>query len=238
MVCRAVVEGPDEPTAVHTVALTQSTASRTLYFTEGTCGLEVMAQVDPVQVSTRLSKLPELSMEIPTAWQEDAPAQETPRSSDQVDPEPTFGVGTMVHVDPFQVSATVISCPGTVARPTVRHHVVPMQVTAWSWVLVAPVGAAGVPMDHAAPFHCRIMAALSTPLAPAAMQKVAEVHDTLEGSTSVEPVGMGLGTIDQVAPFHISVSGTTWLVAMSVAFPTDMQKLGPTQETDTSWTAV
>jgi hypothetical protein len=129
VVCSDVSVAPALPTAVHTVALMQSTPERLFNGTEPPCvlsGAVAMVQVEPFQDSIRLCMSVPLTEE-PTAWQKLSPAHETSASSDEVEPLPTLGVVWAVHVPLSDVPDTATVCPLAVPWPTAMHEA-PMQV--------------------------------------------------------------------------------------------------------------
>jgi hypothetical protein len=136
---------------------------------------------------------------LPTAIQIDV--HETPLRALLVVLE--FGLETTDHAVPFHCSTRV--------SPTVPLPVWPTAVQAVADVHETPAklermfGVATIDQD--VPFHCstRVDTLLDVLAPPTAVQFEAEVHETPERLYVVPVDGLGLGTTDQVVPFHCSI---------------------------------
>src|SRR5262245_59854495 len=93
-----------QPTAVHSVADTHDTPSRSLLLVP-TFGLARRVQVEPFQNTMSVRSTLAAVLNEPTAVHRVADTHETSRRPLSV--VPTFGLATRVHVVPFQISTSV-----------------------------------------------------------------------------------------------------------------------------------
>jgi len=128
--------------------------------------------------------------------------------TDNCDPDGS-GIGTIDQLRPFHCSANT----PTSEAPTAKHRVVLEQDTAVNVAADTPFGFGLATIDQLAPFQCStnvLNDAFSEPVSveenPTAEQSVALAHDTSESTPSTDPPGFGLGTIDQLVPFHRSIN--------------------------------
>jgi hypothetical protein len=158
-----------------------------------------------------------------------------------VDPIPTdaagtangdgSGIGTIDQLLPFHRSANKPAPPS----PTAKQLVVLAHDTAVKFDCDAPCGFGLTTIDHLAPFQCSTNV-LKTAFSeaglvaenPTAEQSVEVAHDTPTSTPSVGAAGLGLGTIDQLDPFHRSIS-----VAVAV-LPTAKQLVAEAHDTPAS----
>ena len=114
------------PTAVHMVEEEHETAASWVNSDPAGLGVDRIVQVVPFQASARVTVLPPPpdGVEDPTAMQAVALAHETPTRLLSLEPA-TFGVGTMLQMVPFQLSASVVDVPptGSLAVPTAMQLV-------------------------------------------------------------------------------------------------------------------
>ena len=114
-----------------------------------------------------------------------------------------------------------------------------------SWLIVAPAGFGLVTTDQVVPSQ-RCTEVLLRPGAvivlPTAMQLVVLVHDTPSNVANDALIGLGLGVVDHVTPFHCSANVCRLLNDRSnaelVARPTAMQFPSALHETAASWVRV
>jgi hypothetical protein len=122
------LDPPDPPTAVHTCAETQETLlSRSNGWAAGRLGLGTTLQAVPFQDSMRVFWTVWLDWKPPTAVHACAEAQDTLSRMLTADAGPALGLGTTVHLVPFQVSTNVR--PRRLWNPTAVHAVGPVQDT-------------------------------------------------------------------------------------------------------------
>ncbi len=148
------------------------------------------------------------------------------------------GVGRMVHVVPFHVSANVqlvvpISLAFVVEKPTAVHAVVDVQDTPVRELLVAPVTLGVVCAVQVVPFHtsANVRPVLLVFVEePTAVHAVVDVQDTPVRELLVAPAGAGVGRMVQVVPFHDSTSCIGLLGTVKYR-PTAVQAVADVQDT-------
>lgn len=185
------------PAATHAVGAEHDTELRTFDPPGDASGLVATDQLAPFHISTSVLAGPG-PLASPTAVQSDGATQEIPFSS--LADAPGLSGGTIVHVDPFNISANVLKF---VSEPTARHEVGPVHDTEIRSPLVGSLGS--VASVQAEPFHVSAMARSGPSARPTATQAVGAVHDTPKRPLLVDAGAFGLDTIDQDEPFHTSV---------------------------------
>jgi hypothetical protein len=147
--------------------------------------------------------------ELPTAQQSELLTQATPERTLDVD-RFGLGVGTIDHVAPFHCSARVGPIPVVwlEATPTAQQSEVLTQATPERKLTDEVVLGVGT-MDQALPFHCSANVCPGAPLmgkvCPTAQQSEVLTQATPERRENVEGFGLGVGTMDQMLPFHCSI---------------------------------
>jgi hypothetical protein len=120
-----------------------------------------------------------------------------------------LGVGWTAHLVPFQRSATESSEAAFPYHPTAVQAVADEQDTPVSRVRLAPVGLGVGWTAQVVPFQ-RSASVCGGPEGvkyhPAAVQEVADGHDTPCKTLCSAPVGLGVGWMAQRVPFHCSAS--------------------------------
>src|SRR5271163_4582694 len=137
----------------------------------------------------------------------------------------------MDQLVPFHCSARVCSVVPLLADPTAEQsealtQLTPSRLLPWA-ALVLGLGA----IDQPAPFHCsvRVWAAVPLLAVPTAQQVEPLPQLTLLSSLFRAALVFGLGTIDQLVPFHCSVR--VWAAVPLLAVPTAQQVEALTQLT-------
>ena len=123
-----------------------------------------------------------------------------------------LGVGWMTHIAPFHDSANVLVAPLTCAEPTAVQEVADTQETLVNELYVAPLGVGVGSIDQAVPFHCsaRVISPEQNPplhpvsAEPTPVHAVGDVHDMPLRTLALDPLGFGVGWIDQALPSHTS----------------------------------
>jgi len=183
---------------VHALAVVQATLVSAALPCAG-LGVCWMLHLVPFQRSASVPAL-----ERPTAVQADADVQETPLK----DAPPCAGLGVcwMLQLVPFQRSASVPAFE----LPTAVHAVADVHATPFR--KAPPCAGLGVTWRlQLVPFHrsanTRAAPDLVCPL-PTAMHADGPVHETPSSPLKASPLGLGVGTMRQVLPFHCSASVT------------------------------
>jgi hypothetical protein len=206
---RRPVESTKSPAAMHSVALTHETSASSLLLAPAMLGLAPSAQLVPFHCS-----MSACDAERPTAKQCVVPAHETPTRARLTAPG-GFGGVTIDQLEPSHASADARSWPdGAVNCPTAMQLVMTGQATASRVASGGPVGLGLGTIDQVAPFHCSTSVRMwSKPSStganvsrPAAKHVAESGHDTAASSPVLVPGRFGLGTIDQLVPFHCSVN--------------------------------
>ncbi len=194
------------PTAVHQDFVTHAMAGSPMSCAAGIRGVGWMLQVVPFQRSAR-SMPPALVNVNPIAVQAEAPRQDTPFSWP---PPGGFGVGSIVHAEPFHRSARVPwSEPPTARQADGAVQFTPEKIADW-----VPDGFGVGWTVQAVPFQ-RSAAVRAIPEAeccsPTAVQADGEVHEIPPRKVWTEPTGLGVVRMVHLVPFHRSVRGRTGL---------------------------
>src|SRR5580692_5254003 len=94
-----------------------------------------------------------------------------------------------------------------------------------------------ISIDHAVPFHAsaRVIEVEVPSPPPTAWQEAADVQDTPESWLPIDPLGLGVFSIDHLVPFHASAR-VTFVPPLSVLYPTAVQVAAELQDTPESWT--
>ncbi len=179
--------GPWFPTATQLVVLTHETPCRK--------PLTVVVssdQVAPFHVSMG-------SPFVPTAKHRVVLGHDTSLSA------PSCWLSTIDHDVPFHRSINEWNDP----VPTAKQLVAPVHATPDNSLDCEDSGFGDGTTDHDVPFHCWISVNLSSvpvEYVPTAKQLVTDRHVTSCSSALNAPGGLGLVTIDQLVPFHRSIS--------------------------------
>jgi hypothetical protein len=224
-----------EPTALHVVALKQSTPFRTLLAVAEVSGTdEVSAHCVPFQFSIRFCVRvgPVLTLTWPTAWQKETPAHDTALSWLPIPVEGCVIVWSVQAV-PFHSSPKDVPVGCWVSlTPTAMHQLAVTQSmpdALGTGVVSVEVGVAAVVAVRVVPFHWFPKSELVVPTVevPRTSQVVAVTHETEERVVVVLPVGAAAVTNVHCVPFQVSAT------AVPVPEPpTAMQKLVPTHDTE------
>src|SRR3974390_1290906 len=137
----------------------------------------------------------------------------------------------MDQVDPFHDSTSVLSTVPSLEDPAAVHAAGPVHDTARRSLLcdAEPLGLGT--MDQVDPFHDSISVWSAVPLKnwPTAVHAAGPGHEMPNSSLSCDAEASGLGTMDQVDPFHDSIS--VWSAAPLKNWPTAMHAAGPVHDT-------
>jgi hypothetical protein len=170
-----------KPTAVQEAAVLHDTPSRTLPVVVAALGVVWRAHAVPFHASAS-EKRSELPSKLPTAVQATAELHDTLLRVLAMAPA-GLGVDCSFQTVPFHLSANVTSEEEALLKddPTAIHAVAELHETPASFVTIAPAGSGVACTVQAVPFHTSARGtSFLTVLVnhPAAVQAVAEVHDT------------------------------------------------------------
>jgi hypothetical protein len=179
------------PTATHAVADVHVTPLRLLLVAPVGLGVGSVVQMLPFQRSTNVRRLSPASLEFPTAMQSVAEVHAT-LARLLVRAPLGLGVGWIVHVMPFQCSASVVPS----LDPTAVHAVTEVHETPLRLLLVAPLGAGVRWVVQLLPSQVSdevSVSWLASVELPTSMHEVADVH--------ARPLAaLGAGMVVQVLP--------------------------------------
>lgn len=144
----------EEPTAVQALAFAHDTPSSLLLGKSVLLGVGMIAHCSPFQRSARVPSIPLVELETPAAMQALPETQDTeirPSSGGFV----AFGVGSIVHLVPFQCSASVLSPTGPPGLhvPTAVHVLAEVQEIPLSPAETEPGGFGVRSIVHFLPFQ-------------------------------------------------------------------------------------
>jgi hypothetical protein len=176
-----------KPTALQEAAELHDTPSRTLPVVVAALGVVWRAHAVPFHASAS-EKRSVLPSKLPTAVQATAELHDTLARLLATAPA-GLGVDCSFQVVPFHLSAKVTSESEALLKeePTAIHAVAELHDTPASFVTIAPAGSGVACTVQAVPFHTSAsVTSFFTVLVnhPAAVQAVAEVHDTLPRTLS------------------------------------------------------
>ncbi len=198
----------DWPTALHVVVPKQSTPDRLSASVGDSLGLGTSVHVVPFHVSASVRPGFTPSLNVPTAWQNELPTQETPErvllAPLASDPS---GLETIDHAVPFHCSTSVEVELAPSLSPTATQSAGSLQETPRSSLSVDAAGAGVSTIVHDEPFHCSTRGTVVDPLCadPTAMQSVLLGQDTAKNWDAVAEGGSGALTVSHAAPFHCSI---------------------------------
>src|SRR6476646_9984222 len=227
------------PTAMQLVALTHETPLRIDEVAPGGFGLGTIDQLPPFHRSIKVLVVVLVEYE-PTAKQLMVLAQDTPFNVATKFAGSMTGLGWVDQAVPFQRSRSGLVTAPPKASPTAKQLVVDGHDTPSNSLREAPVGSAVI--DHTVPSQRSASVAVVESVnaagwyEPTARQVVAFEHETLRRFGCPEFAGLGVATIDQLAPFQacdVVTKSDPYSGAVDV-MPTARQLVESEQETSSS----
>src|SRR6185437_6658983 len=215
------------PVAMHVVADGQDTASSSLLLLAAGLGVFWMTHFLPFHSSASVLLTSLESLELPTAKQLVAEAQDRPVSLLIGLPD-GFGVARTFQFLPFHSSLSGDSVAPFSVSPTARQLFADVQTTVSSELICTPPGAGAVWIVHDVPFQRSASGTAPEPFgdSPTAVQADALVHQT--PNSWLLSAGWAMIWLDQPAGVRLSTSSPP---VEADTMPTAMQVLGAVQET-------